>query len=196
MAKAEPAVPDSVRGEQHHSGTAARVFHRVQRARQSDHAEPEPAEIVPGQLEHERRDVHGTGETDPVQLHHLRRGPRPGAGDRHDHVAVRNPAHRALYIRRIRRVVERPDAQEEARADPAHRRRAGPGPGPVDLRVLFLRATDGGRRSRRVGALVADGRLDDHVHGRVHVHLRRNHGQHFVADNRQRVTRAPRTKSF
>jgi len=73
--------------------------------------------------------------------------------------------------------VERPNAPEETAALVAHDWRTGPSPGTVRLRVLLLRAADGRGRPGRVRALVADGRLDDHVHGDVHVHVGHNHGE-------------------
>lgn len=163
--------------EQHHGGTAARVLHRVERAGQLDHAKPEPAESVPGQFEHERRGVHGPGETDQVGFHARRRGQGPGAGHRHVDMAVGHPAHGAVRVHRVHRVVERPEPPAEARAPVARLRRARPGPGPVGVRALFLRAAHGNRRSRRIAAVVVHGRMDDNVHGRVHVHFGRHVGE-------------------
>lgn len=120
--------------------------------------------------------MHGVGKTKHVEPNPRRGGPSPRAGDRHDDVAVDNPTHRALYIRHFHRVLERQDSQEETHFDPADLWRTRPGPGPIGMRLLLLRTTDGSRRSGRIAAFVADGRLDDHVYGRVHVHLRRNHG--------------------
>lgn len=112
MATAEQDVQDQIPDRQHHGGTAAGVLHRVQRAGQPDHAEPEHAEGVPRESEPERQHVHRAGETvDERQQHAGRGGRRPGAGHRHDGVAVHHTAHRAQHIRHIRRVVERPDRQ-------------------------------------------------------------------------------------
>jgi len=88
VAEPRPAGPGQVRRQQHHGGAAARVLHRGQRPGQPDHAEPEPAEIVPGEPEHERLHVHSAGEAGEGKLHAGRRSHGPGAGHGHVYVAV------------------------------------------------------------------------------------------------------------
>lgn len=166
-----------VHAAEHHGGTAARVLHRGQRAGQPHHAEPEPAEVVPGEPGHEQRDVFGAGAARPDGVHGGRRGPSTGAGHRHGHLAVGHPAHGAVHIRRVHRLVERPDAPPEAAAPGAHHRRVGPRFRSLRLRLLLLRAAHGNRRAGRVRAIVAGRRLDHYVLGHVHVHVRHNHGE-------------------
>lgn len=176
MAKTEPDLQNKIRSGQRYGGAAAGVFHRIQRARRIDHAKSESAKSVPRQFEHERRRLHGVGEKEQGELHGPRRGEHPETGHRHAGLAVRDTAHDPVHIRHFRRIVERPDWSQETHSAAAHFWRAHAHFGTVGVRHLLLRTAHGSRRSGRIRAVVVDGRLDDHVHGRVHVHRGRDLG--------------------
>lgn len=89
-----------------HGRAHAGLLHRVQRAGVLGHAEPEPAEGVPGEPGHGQRDVFSAGEQDDEQLHEGRRSDRAGASGRHDHMEDDRAEQHTVRADHIHRVLE------------------------------------------------------------------------------------------
>lgn len=86
MANHEYHVQSKVHVETLYGGAHVGMLHRVQRARVSRYAEPEPAKGVQGEPSAGQCDLFRAGKQDHEQLQQRRRSGGPGAGGRHDHM--------------------------------------------------------------------------------------------------------------
>jgi len=159
-----------------HHRAHVRVLHHDQRPDGAVHAEPEPAEGVPGEPEAAQQHVLGAGQP---EVGRLRRGGGhgPGAGGRHDHMEDDRAEQHTDGVDNIHRVVERPEPQAQAVHAGTHRGRAGHQRGAARLYLLLLRAARGSGRPGRVPASGHDRRLDDDGHGHIQLHRRRVFGK-------------------
>lgn len=113
MGEQELVVQGGARVQEHHSRTAPRRVPAVRRSVQLDHAEPEPAESVPGEPEVGRRGVRRAAEQERVHA------PGRGAGGaasrvRYDDLAERHPERGSVRAVDVHRLVERPEPEAKA----------------------------------------------------------------------------------
>lgn len=176
MAEDQHQVQSCGLRQEHHGRTAVGRLPAVHRPDQPDHAKPQLAKGMPGQLETGRRRVHRSG-TAERHLLQGRRSASPTAGDRYAHLAERHPEHHTLHAGHVHRAVERPEPQTQTVHADAHTRRAGAQHRPDRVRGLLLRAAHGSRGTRRVDPVVRYRLAARTVPGRVRLRGRHKLGK-------------------
>jgi len=179
VAENELRVQSGARGPERDGGTATGGLPTVHGHVRPDHAKPEHAEGLPGEPELRGRGVLGSGE----QERHVlpgRRGGSAAAGIQDDVLAEPLPEHGAVCSDDVHRFVERPEPEAETVHGVTDIRRAGAQRRPDRLRVLLLRAADGGGWCRRNATAVRYRWLTGTDARRVRVRGRHKHGESAI----------------